>query len=428
MEIAIQKQEVNFICLEIDSAGGDLTAALLLADYLAGLDPSTIRTVAYVAKEARSDAALVALACDQVMMTPDSLLGGEGATAYDAQQISDAKASIKEMAHRKGRDWSLPLAMVDQSLELASYTSGDGSQPRYWTEEELAQQSDPNAWTRGEAVQLNAGLKPEEAVRLGAARGIAGTVAQIEEEYHLTEPMPLIDAGWAHELVQRLADPRLAGVLLFVAFFALILEAMSPGIGLPSLVSGVCFMLFFWSQFLNGTAGWLEVLLFVTGAACIAVELFFIPGFGVFGLSGILMVVASIVLASQTFIIPTNAYQLRQLPTSLYMVTGALGGTMACLLLMRKYLPNAPIMRRMMLAKEAPDELERRRQREALASYDYLLHKRGTVVTPLTPSGKARFGDELVDVVSADGDYVERNSDIYVVEVLGNRVAVRRIA
>jgi membrane-bound serine protease (ClpP class) len=430
IEIAIQKHEMNFICLEIDSAGGDPSAALLLADYLAGLDPAKTRTVAYINginSEARSDAGLVALACDQIMMSPKAQLGGGGTNTYDPQLIADSKPSIKAFCRNKGRDWSLALAMIDQTLDVRTYHSGDTSGARYWTDEEHSEKDEGQSWTKAEAVLVVEGFKADEAIRLGLARGIAESLSEVEQEYHLAEPMTNMRAGWAHELVQRLADPRLAGVLLFVAFFALFLEAMTPGIGLPSIVSGICFMLFFWSQFLHGTAGMLEVLLFIAGAACIAVELFFLPGFGVFGLGGILMVVSSIILASQTFIIPANAYQLRQLPTSLYMVTAALSGTAVCIFLMRKYLHNAPMIRRMMLAKEAPEVIQERRQKESFAVYDFLLNKRGTVVTPLTPAGKARFGDDLVDVVSADGDYVERQCDVYVVEVRGSRVAVRKI-
>lgn len=426
LQLAINKQEANFLCLEIDSAGGDLNSALLLADFLAGLKPAEIRTVAYVTS-ALSDAALIALACDQVIMAPNARLGGDGDAAFDPQSLADAKLTIKEINTRKSRDWSIPLAMVDQSLRVKTYKSGESAGARYWSEEEHAAQSDGDAWTPGEQLELAKGVSAEEAVRLGLARGIAESISEIEQDYHLPEPMARMQAGWAHELVQRLADPRLAGVLLFVAFFALFLEAMTPGLGLPSIISALCFILFFWSQFLHGTAGWLEVLLFVTGAACIAVELFFIPGFGVFGLGGILMVVSSIILASQTFIIPTNSYQLRQLPNSLLMVTAALSGTALCIFLMRKYLPNAPMVKRMMLQKAEPDEIVRRKQRESFAVYDFLLNKRGSVITPLTPAGKARFGDDLVDVVSADGDYIERQADVYVVEVRGSRIAVRKI-
>jgi membrane-bound ClpP family serine protease len=72
---------------------------------------------------------------------------------------------------------------------------------------------------------------------------------------------------------------------------------------------------------------------------------------------------------------------------------------------------------------EALGELSRR---ESISSFDHLLHKRGTTLTPLTPAGKARFGDDYVDVVS-DGDFLPAGAGIYVIEAAGNRVVVRSI-
>ena len=53
------------------------------------------------------------------------------------------------------------------------------------------------------------------------------------------------------------------------------------------------------------------------------------PGFGVFGVGGGIMVLLSIVLASQTFIFPRNAYQLEQVPGSLFTMVVACGGVMS---------------------------------------------------------------------------------------------------
>ena len=75
------------------------------------LDPSKVRTVAYIPNEARSDAALVALACDQVVMHPRAVLGGSGAHQLSADEIADVQQSIrKSLAPRKGRSWSLMAA------------------------------------------------------------------------------------------------------------------------------------------------------------------------------------------------------------------------------------------------------------------------------------------------------------------------------
>ena len=68
----------NFICLWIDSPGGSPLESKRLADYLVGLPREQVRTVAYIPSEARADAAMVAMACDQIVMHPRAILGGPG--------------------------------------------------------------------------------------------------------------------------------------------------------------------------------------------------------------------------------------------------------------------------------------------------------------------------------------------------------------
>jgi len=176
--------------------------------------------------------------------------------------------------------------------------------------------------------------------------------------------------------------------MLMLGFFTLMSELSAPGLGVPGFISFLCFLLFFWAQFLNGTAGWLEVIMFLGGISCLAIELFIIPGMGVFGLGGGAMLIGSLVLASQTFVVPQNSYQLKQLPGSLYSVVFAAVG-----------------------------------QREAMVDWSYLIGKRGVATTQLTPSGKARFGDEVLDVIS-HSELIKKNAAVRVAEVHGNRVVV----
>jgi len=56
-----------------------------------------------------------------------------------------------------------------------------------------------------------------------------------------------------------------------------------------------------------------------------------------------------------------------------------------------------------------------------------LLGSTGVAETNLRPSGKGRFGDQLVDVVT-EGDLIERGKPITIVEVQGSRVVVTRAA
>jgi membrane-bound ClpP family serine protease len=206
-------------------------------------------------------------------------------------------------------------------------------------------------------------------------------------------------------------------------------HAAEPALKLSggAFVALVCFMLFFWSKHLDGTAGWLEVLLFVTGVACILLELFVLPGTAIFGLGGGLLVLASLVLASQTFILPHNEYQISQLQNSLLGLIGVGVGIVAAAMLMHRYLPHTPFFSNVMLEPPSDAELEDLEHRESIVDLDHLLGHQGHATTQLTPSGKARFGNELVDVI-ADGEVISRGAEVVVVEVQGNRVVVRSSA
>ncbi|MCK4685331.1 MAG: hypothetical protein KAT44_10270, partial [Pirellulales bacterium] len=85
--------KANFLCLKIDSAGGSPEQSLVLARWLREINPAEVKTVAYIPNQARSDAALIALACDDVVMNETAVLGGEGAATIDARQADAIEAA-----------------------------------------------------------------------------------------------------------------------------------------------------------------------------------------------------------------------------------------------------------------------------------------------------------------------------------------------
>ncbi len=431
IEDQIRGQDANFVCLWIDSPGGSLQGSIDLANYLASLDPAKVRTVAFVPAEARADAALIALACDQLVMTPDAILGGAGAVELAPEEVLLTRETVRDhLAPRKGRSWSLVAALVDPDTRVFRYTRKLDGTIGYFGQTELDHQADPAAWTRGEEVTTPGRplrLKGDTALELGLARNTVQDFAAFKQIYGIENELVVAEPGWAHFLIDWLAEPTLAWMLLLIGLAALYAELQSPGIGIGGFVAGVCFLLYFWSKHLDGTAGWLEVLLFAAGVSCILLEMFVLPGTAIFGLGGGLLIITSLVLASQTFVVPHNDYQLAQLRDSLLGLIGVFAGVVVLAVLMRHYLPYTPFFNRVMLEPPSGAELEDLAHREALVNLDHLLGHQGTTTTQLTPSGKARFGQQLVDVI-ADGEVIGRGADVVVVEVQGNRVVVRSAA
>lgn len=432
IEEAIQRRDANFVCVRIDSDGGSPRDALRLAAYLAAdLDSKKIRTVAYIPTRALADAALIAVACDQIIMHPRAVLGGEGAAVPSADDLAQIRRVVQEVvSKRTQRGWSLPLALLDPDLEIFRYVrKGMPGLSELMSEEEWSQWPDKNSWEKKDLLKQKGKplqLTGEKAVEYGLAKDLVESFAEFKGLYGLENDPALLEPTWVDVLLKALSSPYVAVLLLIIGGVALLIEVQTPGIGIGGFLAAVCFVLFFWSRFLGGTAGWLEVLLFGLGAICLLLEIFVIPGFGIFGLGGGLLVLASLVLASQTFIVPQNSYQWLQLQKSLLILLFAAIGIGVILGLINRWLPKTPGLKHLMLAppseKETEDMMRRRTLLDVDASYVGYV---GVTVTKLLPSGKARFGQRILDVISQDGDPIDPGTVVVITDVRGNRVYVR---
>lgn len=430
IEEAIRERKVNFVCLRIDSLGGSVTDSIRLANFLAeDLDPSQIRTVAYVsgqagseAGRASSDAALVALACDQVVLGPGATLGGASEVALSEEEVEQLRNAVRQtIAPRKGRSWSLPAALFDPELEVFSCSRrNQGGYPEYFCDEEIQQQPRPEQWEKG-AVVTTAGqalsLDAEQAKQYWLADDVVDNFDEFKQIHGLEDDPYLLEPDWVDFLVDALASPGVAVLLLIVGFMALYIEMQMPGIGVGGFAAAVCFLLFFWNRFLGGTVGWLEVSLFIAGVTCILLEVFVIPGFGVFGLGGGMMVLLSLLLASQKFIVPSDVAELEELRGSMLLLVGAGVGTLGLIVLTNRWLPRMTGM----------GDAAVTGGQGVVSGFDNLLGTRGTTKTQLAPSGKARFEGLLVDVIAADCEIVANGVGVEVIEVQGNRVFVREV-
>ena len=417
---------VNFVLIDLKSAGGDPVATENMVNFLLGL-PDEVHTVALITDEALGNASLIAMACDEIAVAPNAKLGGVGNYAYSAPGRHDLENYLERISPEAGRSWSVWGAMNDPDLEVFRYERPGTTLVKFLSEREAKELPDTKEWKEGEAITSPGEplqLTGTQALDYGVVDTQAESVAEIAQHYGLPEELKIPKPNWAHRFVEVLASPSLAFFCLFVGVIALISELKAPGVGVPGFVAALCFGLFFWSRFLNGTAGWLEALLFVGGLFFILMEILVLPGFGIFGLGGGAMVIAAVVLAMQTFIWPTTEYELEQVPYSLASVLVLFVGMFAAVIFAKHILPRTPFVNQSML--DAPDDetMEEIRRRETIVDLTHLVGHSGKAITPLRPSGKAKIGHEIVSVTS-DGDMIEPNDKVVVVEVRGNYAIVR---
>ena len=447
---------VNWIGVRIDSVGGDLDACLTLANQLAELDPNAVRTVAYVPVEAKGGAAIIALACDQLVMAPDATIGigphlaeigrddnrnlppqprrrrgfqprDEVDPAALRAAVASAEVSLQSsLAAKTDRSWSLLASMIDPNVKLFQYRNKDTGESRWMSVEEAAQLRNAANWTQG--AELHAGNDP---LLLRGTQALEGEIAfqtvdsfdQLERLYGVNQ-VAFVEPNWAMKLVHALASPGLATFLLMLGLVGMYIEMKTPGVGVGGVVAALAFLLFFWSKSLEGTATSLEIVMFVGGLVLMLIEIFVVPGVGVFGLTGGLMVIFSLVLASQTFTFPRSGAEMDEMRRSMSIVVGAGIGVIGLAFALRRFLPKAPIFNRLVLEPPPAEERITLSHREALADYSHLVGVTGEAMTDLRPGGRALIGGQLIDVI-AEGVPLDRGTAVTVVEAHANRVLVR---
>lgn len=423
----------NLVVLNLENSNGNLDACLKLARFLVDLDKNRLQTVAHVKGKVRGPAALLALCCDQLLMAADASLGGE-LDEIDQQQLQsesldDLLPIVRSLASDLNRDWSLMMATLSPELVINRCRHNLTGQIRLLSADELRELKDRDSWSVLEPLDTVSGMGGPLAERLQVARALASDSAELQAFYQLEQPPTVLQTTATDRYIERFANfltrPGISMLLLFMAVFLLSGEMSSPGLGVAGFFSSIFFLLFFWSHYLEGNAGWFEILLFLCGVGFILMEIFVLPGLGIFGIGGSLMVIASLILASQNFSAFRSIEDLNKLPASLLPVMGGMLGFFAALLVLRKVIPNSPFLKRLVLdsAQGRGSDWISDRDREAVVDWSYLRGSSGESITRLAPAGKARINGQVYDVIT-DGRMIDKGTSIVVVEAIANRVVV----
>ncbi|MEC7501045.1 MAG: NfeD family protein [Planctomycetota bacterium] len=419
---AMREDGVNFICLWIDRPDGSTAAVSGFADFLSKLDTKDVRTVAYIPTMARGIIPLIALACDDVVMHPDALLGGK-TDFLSNEERSDILAVVNDnIVPLKMRNRALTDAMFTSDTAVYVFRNRQSGALQYLTESDWKGLPQKEQWDReakittdGQSLQLNG----EQAEDVGVARGTVRDFQELKRMYGLEGDPGFAEPSWVNRLIGVLASPELAWLIVLVGLAGIYAELQLPGIGIGGFVATVAFTLFFWANFMNHTANELEIVLFLVGVSCLVLEIFVIPGFGIFGLGGGILMLIALILASQTFVLPHSDGELRQFRNSLMTVGLALGGLMVFAILSRRFLPHAPLLSRLILSNQTEN-----RQVDLFGEEAILIGAKGRTVTDLRPSGKANIRGELVDVI-AEGEWISIDTPITIIEVHGTRIVVK---
>ena len=436
-KIAIAQQAgADLIVLEIDSPGGQLYESEQIADKLNNL--SDAHTVAYIPREAYSGAAMVSLGCDEIVMRPSARIGDVGVIILNNLMFRHAPEKLRSpvvtemraLATEHHRPPALVESMVDLNVEVFRYVNQRTNAEDFLSEAEVVAKADSADWQQRELIlESKKGsfltVTGARALELRLAEGNVAGLDELKARYDVAGKWLSYRVDNTDKAVYVLNLWWVTGLLFVVGLVGILYECGAPGTCIGGLIGLTCFSLFYWSRFLGGTSGWLEVLLFVLGVIFLAIELFVLPGFGVAGFAGLALIATSIVLACQNFVLPETTYELQ---TTAGAVTTLLVSSVVFLGIayaMTSYIGSIPMLSQLVLApvsSNSADE-EKDAQTGVPSAKKIPIGALGKTTTILRPSGRAMIDGQPVDVVST-GDVIGAGRAIRVVEVGYQRILV----
>ncbi len=257
------------------------------------------------------------------------------------------------------------------------------------------------------------------------ADGVAESTADLVKKAGIKGEIVSIEPSGFEQLALWIT--ALAPLLLLIGVIGAYLEFKIPGVSWPGITSAICFALFFLGHYLAGLAGWEVVALFVVGMVLVLIEvLFFAHSTIVFGVVGVFLMLASLLWTmidrypGQNFF-PSG----KMLAVPLLNMFIAIVGSFIVIALLARYLPRTSIYRRFALIDSNPPGPSLAGvPRQFVTALALAPGTHGTAVTVLRPSGKARFADHVVDVVT-DGEFIAPETAVIVIRSDGMRVVVK---
>lgn len=442
------------IIVELDTPGGAVTAALELTHTLRNLDD--LQTIAWINPRAYSAGTMIALACNEVIMVPGGVIGdcapiqitdsGELRPLPPTERakiVSPVLADFQESARLRGYDPALVEAMV--IAERVVYLLEDSAGHRRAVgAEQYKELTATAAWKLVPGINqpLDAAdtlltVTTDTALLLGLAKGKAATIEELATQYNLQIVAALHPAA-GEQLVEFLNAAWMRTILLSIFLTALYAALHAPGHGLAEAIALITLSLLLGIPLLTGYAQWWEIAAIFLGIILLALEIFVIPGFGVVGILGIVLVLGGFLL---TFVAPEpgpSPYGLPRLAITWTAIQQGLlvivSGMFCSLLLstwLRRYLPRLPYFKNLILTTTVGSSESA--MVGSLSNIDPLntvpaIGSTGRAATDLLPGGSAEFRDlsgasHTIAVIS-DAGFIPRGARVIVREAAGNRVVV----
>ncbi len=390
-----EKKNAAYILIDMNTYGG----MVLDGDNIrTALLKTKIPTIVFVRNNAASAGALIAIACDSIYMMPGSTIGAASVVNQQGELMPEKYQSymrkkMRATAEQTGRNPQIAEGMTDENLEIDSIK------------------------LKGKIVTFST----NEAIKYGYCNAEVEKPEDILAKLKGNYVIEKHESTLVEMLLLWLVNPAVSGIFLLLIFGGIYFEFKAPGTFLPIGVSLVAALFYFAPLYLEGLAANWEILVFAVGIILIVLEIFVIPGFGIAGISGIVLTIAGLTLALVRNIDFDFTFVPKEsLPFSFLIVSVAMALPLIILIAFGQKLFDSTMFKKMGVEAEmkTTDGFSVRDN-----SRQNLIGQTGIAVTNLRPSGKIEINNEQYDSI-ADGSFIAKDSTVKVIRVQGTYLVV----
>lgn len=274
-----EKQQADYCILNLNTYGGALDAADSIRS---AIIRTTIPVISFINVQAASAGALISIACDSIYMRNGSSIG--------AATVVDGSGNVLPDKYQ-----SFMRAMMRSTAESHGKKAVINGNDTTWV------------WYRDPAIAESMvsadsvlSFTPSEAIANSYCEGMAEDIAQVIEKTVGKEKEYIIEEHTittTNRIIYFFLNPVIQGLLLMLIMGGIYFEFQTPGIGFPLAAAVVGMVLYFVPLYLEGFVQNWEIIFFFLGIILLVLEVFVIPGFGVAGICGIILIVITLAFA-----------------------------------------------------------------------------------------------------------------------------------
>jgi membrane-bound serine protease (ClpP class) len=399
LEEAVQKK-ADIILIEMSTYGGMLESADSIRSKI--LD-SPIPVFVFINHNAASAGALIAIACDSIYMTTGSSIGAATVVDQAGQVVPEKyqsymRAMMRSTAEATGRDPNIAESMVDPRIRIEGVIDS------------------------GKVLTFTA----SEALKFGYCEGIAESPEEVIKlagilDYEIIEQ----EIKPMDKIISFLINPVVSGILIMVIIGGIYFELQAPGLGFGSVIAILAALMYFAPLYLEGLASHWEILIFIAGIILIIIEIFVIPGFGVTGITGIVLVVLGLTLSLVDNVgFDFTHVDFYKIISSFFLVIISI----LISIVASFFITRSLFTQNRLFGSLALETVQSSAEGYTAADNDYreMIGKTGLAHTILRPAGKVKIGDNVYDATALTG-YIEQGDEIEVVRYEGAQLFVRKV-